>query len=81
MNWWQIILMLLWFTIYIIIVLFNNVIEAKGWKLMSRSHGQELGQLADLASDWLGQLADMASDWLFTLLQPIRSQLVYWPNS
>ena len=24
-----------------------------GWKLMSCSHGQELGQLSDLASDWL----------------------------
>ena len=34
------------------------------WKLMSCSHCQELGQLADLASDWL-----------FTLVQPIRSQL------
>ena len=34
-----------------------------GWKLMSCSQCQELGQLADLASDWL-----------FTLLQPIRSQ-------
>ena len=33
-------------------------------KLMSLSNGQELGQLADLASDWL-----------FTLLQPIRSHL------
>ena len=34
-------------------------------KLLSCSHGQELGQLADLASDWL-----------FTLVQPIRSQLI-----
>ena len=34
------------------------------WKLMICSHCQELGQLADLASDWL-----------FTLVQPIRSQL------
>ena len=25
----------------------------------------------------LGQLADLASDWLFTLVQPIRSQLAY----
>ena len=33
-------------------------------KLISLSHGQELGQLADLASDWL-----------FTLVQPSRSQL------
>ena len=24
-----------------------------GWKFFSCSHGQELGQLADLASDWL----------------------------
>ena len=40
---------------------FDPVLE---WKLMSLSHGQELGQLADLASDWL-----------FTLVQPIRSQL------
>ena len=35
-------------------------------KLMSLSHGQEWGQLAELASDWL-----------FTLVQPIRSQLAY----
>ena len=34
-------------------------------KFMSCGHCQELGQLADLASDWL----------LFTLVQPIRSQL------
>ena len=34
-----------------------------GWKLVSCSHGQELGQLADLASDCL-----------FTLVHPIRSQ-------
>ena len=33
-------------------------------KFMSCSHGQELGQLAVLASDWL-----------FTLVQPIMSQL------
>ena len=33
-------------------------------KLMSLSHCQELGQLTDLAFDWL-----------FTLVQPIRSQL------
>ena len=33
-------------------------------KLMSCSHCQELGQLADLVSDWL-----------FTLVQPIRGQL------
>ena len=38
-------------------------------QLMSCSHGQELGQLADLASDWL-----------FTLVQPMRSQLACWPN-
>ena len=50
---------------------------------MSCSHGQELCQLADLASDRLftlvqpirSQLADLASDWLFTPVQPIRSQL------
>ena len=35
----------------------------QGWKLMSCSHCQELGHLAD-----------MASDWLFTLVQPIRGQ-------
>ena len=34
-------------------------------KLMSLSHGQELCQLAVLASDWL-----------FTLVQPIRSRFV-----
>ena len=34
------------------------------WKLMSCSHGQELGQLADLTSGWL-----------FTSVQPIRSLL------
>ena len=33
------------------------------WKLMSCSHGQELGQFADLASDWL-----------FNLEHQIRSQ-------
>ena len=33
------------------------------WKLLSCSHCQELGQLADLAPDWL-----------FMLVQPIRSQ-------
>ena len=32
------------------------------WKLMSCSHGQKLGQLTDLSSDWL-------------FMQPIRSQL------
>ena len=36
----------------------------QGWKFMSCCHFQMLGQLADLASDWL-----------FTLVQPIRSQL------
>ena len=41
-----------------------------GWKLLSCSHSQELGQIADLASDW----------W-FTLVQPIRSQLACWRNS
>ena len=52
-------------------------------KLLSYCHSQELGQLADLASDWLlilvkpirSQLTDLASDCLFTLVQPIRSQL------
>ena len=40
-------------------------------KFMSWSHCQELGQLADLASDWL-----------FTLIQPIRSQLnTCWHSS
>ena len=34
------------------------------WKFLSCSHCQELGQLADLASDWL-----------LTLVQPISSQL------
>ena len=34
------------------------------WKLMSCSHGQEFGQFAVLASNWL-----------FTLVQPIRSHL------
>ena len=33
-------------------------------KLLSLSHGQELGQLAELTSDWL-----------FTLVQPIRGKL------
>ena len=37
-----------------------------GWKLISLSHGQELGQIADLASDWM-----------FTLVQQIRSPLAY----
>ena len=33
----------------------NDRLKARlqGWKFMSCSHGQELGQLADLASDWL----------------------------
>ena len=35
---------------------------AQGWKFMSCSHCQELGQPADLGSDWL-----------FTLVQPVRS--------
>ena len=39
-------------------------VEVLKRKLMSLSHGQELGQLADLPSDCL-----------FTLVQPIRSQL------
>ena len=38
--------------------------QLQGWKFMSCSHGQEMGQLAVLASDWL-----------FTLVQPIRRQL------
>ena len=28
-------------------------VTALEWKLKSLSHGQELGKLADLASDWL----------------------------
>ena len=36
--------------------------KRQGWKFMSYSHCQELGQIADLASDWL-------------FVQPIRSQL------
>ena len=43
--------------------LFSGVILQE-WKFMSFSHGQELGQLANLASDWL-----------FTLVQLIQSQL------
>ena len=35
-------------------------------KLVSLSHGQEFGQLADLATDWL-----------FILVQPMRSQLIF----
>ena len=38
-------------------------------KLLSYSHGQGLGQLADLASHWL-----------FTLVQPIRRQFARWLN-
>ena len=30
--------------------------QVLGWKLVSCSHGQELCQLADLASDWLFML-------------------------
>ena len=30
-----------------------------------------------LCGQELGQLADLASDWLFVLAQPIRSQLAY----
>ena len=51
-----------------------------GWKLFSCRHGQKLGQLADLASDWLSCAARsqpvLAADWLFILLQSIRSQSV-----
>ena len=47
-----------------------KIFRLQGWKLMSSSHCQELGQLADLASDWL-----------FTLMQLIRSQLACWHNS
>ena len=36
-------------------------------KFMSCSHCQELGQLPDLASDWLFTFADLASDWLLIL--------------
>ena len=47
----------------------NETLIPQGWKFMSGSHNQKLGQLADLASDWL-----------FTCVQPIRSQLAVDPT-
>ena len=43
--------------------------RCQGCKYMSCSHCQELGKLAD-----------PASDWLLTFVLQIRSQLDYWPN-
>ena len=48
---------------FLVVVHGNVVAQRLEWKLMSCSHSQKLGQLADLGSDWL-----------FTLMQPIRSQ-------
>ena len=42
----------------------KQITDLQGWKCISLSHCQELGQLAVLASDWF-----------FTLVQPILSQL------